>query len=108
LTINYYEPSEGLAHHTDNPKIIKELVVGKAHIRKVIPILLGFSLLSPCIMTFTHTKTKRVEEVVLEPRTVMIQRGEVRYDWTHGIEPGHTKTVWKGEKHANCIVERRS
>jgi len=74
LTINYYEPHEGLCPHTDNPKCIKELVV-------------GFSLGSPCVMTFTHTKTNEKMEYVLNPSSVMIQQGEVRYHWKHGIEP---------------------
>jgi alkylated DNA repair dioxygenase AlkB len=73
LTMNYYEPHEGLAPHTDHPKIIKELVV-------------GFSLASPCVMQFTHETTKQVVEYVLEPRSVMIQQGEARYKWQHGIE----------------------
>ena len=80
MTVNYYEPNEGLSHHTDHPKLIKELVV-------------GFSLLSPCVMQFTHHKTKKVIEYVLEPRCVMIQQGDVRYNWTHGIEPTRVQTV---------------
>jgi alkylated DNA repair dioxygenase AlkB len=93
LTINYYKPDEGLEPHTDNPKIIKELVVGNSDNVVTNNYFSGFSLSSPRIMTFTNNLTKEVIEVLLEPRSVMIQKGQVRYDWAHGIEPGHSKMV---------------
>lgn len=75
LTINYYEPNEGLEPHTDNPEIIKEWIV-------------GFSLLSSCVIDFTSNKNPNVKyHYLLHPGSVMIQHGDVRYNWKHGILP---------------------
>jgi hypothetical protein len=76
LTINYYEPGEGLRPHIDNQVVIAELVI-------------GISLGSTCTMDFAHASdaTRRCA-VLLTPGTVVIQQGEARYEWTHGIAPG--------------------
>lgn len=75
MTINYYEYNEGLKPHTDNPKVIREWIV-------------GFSLLSSCVIDFTLNKDPNKQfHYLLHPGTVMIQHGEVRYDWNHGISP---------------------
>jgi len=90
LTINYYEPQEGLLPHTDNTNVIKEYVV-------------GISLLSSCVITFSrnsnnYTKEQSDEEehnYFLHPGSIMIQRGEVRYNWKHGIKasPSHFQYI---------------
>jgi alkylated DNA repair dioxygenase AlkB len=49
LTINYYEPNEGLLSHTDNIDVIKEWVI-------------GISLLSSCVITFTKGSDNEIEE----------------------------------------------
>ena len=49
--------------------------------------------MSPCVMTFTHQETKKIEEIVLEPGSVMIQQGEARYKWTHGIESTQSQFI---------------
>jgi alkylated DNA repair dioxygenase AlkB len=76
LTINYYEPGEGLRPHIDNQVVIAELVI-------------GISLGSTCTMDFAHASdASRRCAVLLTPGTVVIQQGEARYEWTHGIAPG--------------------
>jgi alkylated DNA repair dioxygenase AlkB len=84
MTINYYEPNEGLRPHTDNPTVIKEWIV-------------GFSLLSSCVIDFTsNTDPNKSFHYLLHPGSVMIQQGDARYNWQHGISPhtthrlGHT------------------
>jgi alkylated DNA repair dioxygenase AlkB len=86
LTINYYEPDEGLMSHTDNVDVIKEWIV-------------GISLLSSCLIYFTN-RDGFVREYFLHPGSVMIQSGEARYEWKHGIsaEPIH--------RHENISVSR--
>lgn len=51
--------------------------------------------MTPCKMTFTQKSTKKAVEVVLKPRSVMVQQGDVRYNWTHGIEPHSSEVMWK-------------
>jgi hypothetical protein len=75
LTLNFYEAGEGLRMHTDNPELIGELVI-------------SISLRSACELTLEHTRSQRREVVTLEPRTVVVQASEVRYEWRHGIQPG--------------------
>jgi len=78
LTINYYEPHEGLRPHTDNPDVIAEDVV-------------SISLGSSCVMDFVSVTDPSVSHsMLLRPGTVVVQRGEARYLWTHGIAPGRT------------------
>jgi len=87
LTLNFYEPHEGLAPHTDNPKVIKEWIV-------------GMSLASSCVITFTHNTTKQCHEYALHPGSIMIQSGDVRYNWNHGIFPS------KKQQLGNVVIER--
>ena len=76
LTINYYEAHEGLRPHTDNPVAIAELVV-------------GFSLGASCVMDFASVSDpSHVQSATLPPGSVVIQQGEARYQWTHGIQAG--------------------
>ena len=81
LTINWYEPWEGLRPHTDNPDVIAEDVV-------------SISLGSSCVMDFALVADPCTSHaVLLRPGTVMIQRGEARYLWTHGIAPGRSQRL---------------
>jgi len=73
LTINYYEPHEGLRLHTDNTEVIKEWVI-------------GVSLMSSCAITFVSCDKSKQKKYPLFPGSVMIQSGEVRYKWMHGID----------------------
>jgi len=103
LTINYYEPNQGLLNHTDNVDVIKEHVV-------------GISLLSSCVINFTKCLNGKVEsrysqqtsspsenevgyqpvrQYFLHPGSVMIQSGEVRYQWQHGIEANPIHRIGK-------------
>ncbi len=81
LTINYYQPHQGLPFHTDNPLVIKEWVV-------------GISLLSPCVITFKEANNQQNQfNYLLHPGTIMIQSGEVRYNWLHGIDASPTHVL---------------
>jgi len=52
----------------------------------------GFSLLSSCVMSFTHSQSVACREYLLLPGSVMIQSKEVRYNWRHGIVPSRVHT----------------
>ncbi len=68
--INEYEPGQGIGPHIDAP----------AHWGEVV---LSLSLLSPAVMDFARGQEQT--SLLLEPRSLLVFRGEARYEWTHGI-----------------------
>lgn len=72
ITINKYNPGQGIPSHIDNTKAFEDS-------------LASLSLLSQTIMDFK--KDKEHIEVLLKPRSLIIFTGEARYHWTHGICP---------------------
>lgn len=79
LTVNKYEPGDGIAPHTDS------LVSFGT------PILI-ISLLSAILMEFTppsadsdQSATGVAVQVVLPPRSLLVLGGKARIEWTHGI-----------------------
>jgi alkylated DNA repair dioxygenase AlkB len=74
VIVNEYEPGQGIAAHVDCPPCFTETIV-------------SVSLGSPCVMDYKHKSTRRVVPVLVEPGSLIVMRGEARYDWTHGIAP---------------------
>lgn len=72
MIINEYEPGQGIAHHIDCEPCFGDVIA-------------SFSLNSTCIMSFIHAEHKGKHELLLEPNSLLIMRGEARYDWKHGI-----------------------
>lgn len=70
VIINEYQPGQGIGNHIDATPTFGEVVV-------------SLSLLSSAIMDFMRLRDH--VEVVLEPGSVVVIRGEARYEWTHGI-----------------------
>ena len=68
--INEYEPGQGIGAHVDAP----------AHWDEVV---LSLSLLSSAGMEFARGQEQT--SLLLEPRSLIVFRGEARYEWTHGI-----------------------
>nr|XP_039250139.1 alkylated DNA repair protein alkB homolog 8-like [Styela clava] len=74
ITINKYEPGQGIPSHIDNPEAFDDT-------------LASLSLNSQTVMDFKNSKTKEHNQVLLKERSLMIFTGESRYKWTHGICP---------------------
>lgn len=74
VIINEYEPGQGIANHVDCEPCFGDTVI-------------SLSLSSICVMTLIKLTTKEKVELVLEPRSIVVIRGESRYQWTHGIVP---------------------
>ena len=72
MIINEYIPGQGIAHHIDCEPCFGDIIA-------------SLSLNSTCIMTFIHSKTKTVKQILLKPNSLLIMSGEARYDWKHGI-----------------------
>ncbi len=71
VIINEYLPGQGIAPHIDCEPCFGD---------KIFSLSLG----SPTIMQFTHPAHSR-QELLLEPRSLLIMTGSARYDWKHAI-----------------------
>jgi alkylated DNA repair dioxygenase AlkB len=83
LVANEYQPGVGIFDHMD------QAVFGD--------VVVSVSLGSTCVMRFTHAESARVDELLLEPRSVLVLSGDVRWRWKHGI-PGRLSDVWNGRE----------
>ncbi|MHB8209572.1 alpha-ketoglutarate-dependent dioxygenase AlkB [Mucilaginibacter sp.] len=72
MIINEYLPGQGIANHVDCAPCFGDTVI-------------SLSLNSFCIMDFINLQTKEKIEVLLEPRSLVVIKGEARYSWSHGI-----------------------
>ncbi|XP_013420002.2 alkylated DNA repair protein alkB homolog 8 [Lingula anatina] len=79
LTINQYEPGQGIPPHVDTHSPFEDG-------------LISLSLGSQAVMDFRHPDGRHLP-VVLQPRSVIIMTGESRYLWTHGITPRKADVV---------------
>jgi len=70
LIINEYEPGQGISPHIDCRPCFGDVIF-------------SLTLGSTCIMEFTHAEEKT--RVFLEPRSLVIMRGEARQIWKHSI-----------------------
>lgn len=72
LIINEYMPGQGITSHIDCEPCFEDTIA-------------SISLGSDCIMEFTNDLTKEVVPIILEKRSLVILKGESRYNWKHGI-----------------------
>ena len=75
-----YRPGSGIFAHVDQE------VFGDT--------IASVSLGSTCVMRFSHGKSARVEELLLEPRSVIVLSGEARWAWKHEI-PARVVDTWQ-------------
>src|SRR5438045_9721394 len=81
MLVNEYLPGQGIAPHRDDAPFGR--------------VVASLSLLSPCVMDFRHRPTGRREQLLLEPRSLLVLSDEARYDWEHGIA-ARKKDAWQG------------
>ena len=86
VIVNEYLPGQGISSHIDCEPCFQDTIV-------------SLSLGSGCVMNFTNKfdKTKKIP-VWLAPRSLVVLRGEARYEWLHGIT-ARKSDVWDDEKH---------
>jgi len=75
--INEYQPGQGIASHIDCVPCFDGVVI-------------SLSLGSPVMMDLK--KNQQHIPVLLEPRSLLVLRGEARYEWTHGIAKRQSDT----------------
>jgi alkylated DNA repair protein alkB family protein 8 len=72
LTVNIYEPGQGIPPHLDNPLAFDDFII-------------SLSLLSSVVMDLKHKEAKKLCKLHLKPNSLLIFKQESRYKWTHGI-----------------------
>src|SRR3954462_1603220 len=70
--VNEYQPGQGISAHKDYKPFAE---------------VASLSLASGCLMEFMKTSEQRAELIWLEPRSLLVLRGEARHEWTHAIRP---------------------
>ncbi|KAM7179098.1 tRNA (carboxymethyluridine(34)-5-O)-methyltransferase ALKBH8 isoform 4-T4 [Macrochelys suwanniensis] len=73
LTINQYEPGQGIPPHIDTHSAFEDEII-------------SLSLGAEIVMDFKHPDGRTVA-VMLPQRSLLVMTGESRYLWTHGITP---------------------
>jgi alkylated DNA repair dioxygenase AlkB len=81
MVANDYPPGSGIFAHVD-PAVFGDVVA-------------SVSLGSTCIMRFSHRESDRSEELLLEPRSVLVLSGDARWAWQHEI-PARVVDTWQG------------
>ena len=74
VIVNEYEPGQGISKHIDCEPCFTGIIA-------------SLSLGSACTMNFTNKVSGEVVPVFLELRSLVVLKGEARYQWMHGIPP---------------------
>ncbi|NDC55398.1 MAG: hypothetical protein EBZ69_00975 [Alphaproteobacteria bacterium] len=80
-----------VAHRPDsitmNQYLIKQAILAHIDLPEGGPVITVLSLKSPATMLFRYRQTERMFAVPLPPRSLVQMRDEIRYNWTHEIQP---------------------
>lgn len=89
MTVNVYEPGAGIPPHVDNTQAFEDFII-------------SLSLLSSVLMEFRLAD--QVAKLVLKPNSLLILKGDSRYQWTHGIaERKHDLVKDKATGHVRVL-----
>lgn len=81
VIVNEYEPGQGIAPHIDCEPCFEATIA-------------SLSLGSSCIMDFFNKKSQKIhQEIILEPRSLIVLSGQARFQWLHGIKPKKTDII---------------
>ncbi|XP_067663773.1 alkylated DNA repair protein alkB homolog 8-like [Haliotis asinina] len=80
LTVNQYEPGQGIPPHVDTPPAFEDGIM-------------SLSLGSQAVMDFRHPDDGRHLSVLLPQRSLLVMSGDSRYIWSHGITPRKSDIV---------------
>jgi alkylated DNA repair dioxygenase AlkB len=83
MVANDYRPGSGIFAHVDQAAFGNTIA--------------SVSLGSTCVMQFSNTEVERMEELLLEPRSVLILSGEARWAWKHEI-PARAVDMWRTQE----------
>lgn len=72
MTVNFYEPGQGIPPHTDNTTAFDEYII-------------SLSLKSSVQMEFRQNGSRKFSKLVLKPNGLLVLKGDARYNWAHLI-----------------------
>lgn len=79
--VNEYEPGQGIAPHIDCEPCFGDTII-------------SLSLGSTCVMNFEKSpNSKEKVEVLLEPKSLVVMKGESRFKWYHSISARKTDKI---------------
>lgn len=84
LVANAYPAGTGIFDHVD------QQVFGS--------VVISLSLASTCVMRFTRSASNDSEDLLLEPRSIVVLKDDARWHCTHGI-PARRSDTWKGREY---------
>ncbi|XP_044524997.1 alkylated DNA repair protein alkB homolog 8 [Gracilinanus agilis] len=90
LTINQYEPGQGIPPHIDTHSAFENEII-------------SLSLGAEIVMDFKHPDGHTVS-VMLPQRSLLVMTGESRYLWTHGITPRKFDVIQASEGQKSGII----
>lgn len=74
VIVNEYMPGQGITNHIDCPPCFSDTIA-------------SLSLGSQCVMNFTNKHNKKeIIPYLLDVCSIVVLKGEARYDWMHGIK----------------------
>jgi alkylated DNA repair dioxygenase AlkB len=89
VIVNEYQPGQGISAHIDCAPCFGATI-------------LSLSLLSSCVLLFSHTQQEERVPVLLEPRSLVVMQGDARSTWKHAILPRK-----RDEVNGQIIARRR-
>ncbi len=84
VIVNEYEPGQGISRHVDCVPCFGDTIA-------------SVSLGSTCMMQFEQSSSSRKGSIMLAPRSLLVLKGEARYDWMHSI-PARKEDEYNFEK----------
>jgi alkylated DNA repair dioxygenase AlkB len=89
VIINEYEPGQGIAPHIDCEPCFESVII-------------SMSLGSSCLMDFYSKQDIKVKKSIrLDPSSLLVIKGESRYEWLHGIAGRKSDLI-------NSVKQKRS
>ena len=88
VVVQEYKQGQGIDRHIDlQPQTGVKPRAGFG------PVVVSVSLLSPCVMRFSHPVMGRGLDITLEPQSAVALSVEMRTDWLHEIVPSTVRDL---------------
>ena len=97
LTINFYEPGQGIPPHIDNINAFDDFII-------------SLSLLSSVVMEFRlkQNSNTTVQSLCLKPNSLLVLKSDSRYKWYHSIAERKHDLIRTNEVLNDVTIIKRS
>lgn len=98
MTVNFYEPGQGIPPHIDNINAFDDYIM-------------SLSLLSSVVMEFRlkeNTSTINSASLCLKPNSLVVLKSDSRYKWSHSIAERKHDLIRLGENSSDITIVKRS